>query len=251
MLHSQCWSNIRLNMDKTRVINRDFLCCLCVCVCVRYALPFKSFSTSSFFAQLGFISVHFYRKNERKSSSMWKIVQSACKRMYVSVTEWAKKQMLKILFNSQRQPISITVIYCCCYRFQWHRIEIYLQRNVSHSHANVLKAKLSNVEMKQVFLFWFCICCWWWWWWWWWSCCYARSTMPSLKCWYRYGITRVLVTCMSNDFHSSSSCNLFVGATVRFRLVVSVSIQYACHLALLPWICVFWFCFAVRRPFCC
>lgn len=76
----------------------------------------------------------------------------------------------KSFSNSQRQPISITVIYCCCYRFQWHRKRNIPQRYIAHSHANVSKAKLSNAEMKQVFLFGdlllllSCYC----------HCCYAR-----------------------------------------------------------------------------
>lgn len=81
-----------------------------------------------------------------------------------------KKQMSKILFNSQRQPISITVIYCSCYRFQWSWIGISATKIVSHTFTcdYVSKAKLSNVEMKQVLLFWcsiVAVCC----------CCYARS----------------------------------------------------------------------------
>lgn len=65
-----------------------------------------------------------------------------------------QEQMSKILFNSQRQPISITVIYCCCYRFQWHTKSKYpLPKRLSfsfHIHmVNVSKAKLSNIEMRS------------------------------------------------------------------------------------------------------
>lgn len=176
-----CCANIHLNTDKTAQLSIEIF----------FFCSFKRHSASSLYLCVSlaqFVSSESIlpsRLCHVRCVCVWNCSIQLHNKLTVSwmVHEWKKKHMSKILFNSQRQPISITVIYCCCYRIQCYRIEISATKCLTLRMCRKLNCLMLKWSERVLFglAFYSLHCC----------CCYVRSAIQTkmlISLWYNKSV---------------------------------------------------------------